>query len=60
MTEKENFIIGLKKRIKKITVDAILFCNSLKKCQATTDVTYQFIKCTTSVGANYRAAFRAR
>ena len=60
MTEKEKFIEGLKKRTRKFAVDAILFCNSLKKCQASTVVSYQFIKCATSVGANYRAVYRAR
>ena len=60
MTEKEQFIEGLKNRTKKFAVDSILFCNSLKKCKASDVVTYQFIKSSTSTGANYRAACRAR
>jgi four helix bundle protein len=58
--EKEQFIESLKKRTKKFAVDSILFCESMKKCKATDVVTYQFIKSSTSTGANYRAACRAR
>ena len=60
MTEKEIFIEGLKKRTKKLAVDIILFCDSLKKCKASSVVTYQLVKSATSTGANYRAACRAR
>ena len=33
---------------------------SLEKCQATSVITYQFVKSSTSTGANYRAACKAR
>ncbi len=60
MTEKEIFIEGLKKRTKKLAVDIILFCDSLRKSKASSVVTYQLVKSATSTGANYRAACRAR
>ncbi|MCD4695559.1 MAG: four helix bundle protein [Bacteroidales bacterium] len=60
MTEKELFIENLKNRTKKFAVDVITFCNSLKSSKATPVVTYQLIKSSTSTGANYRAACRAR
>jgi four helix bundle protein len=58
--EKEQFVDGMKKKTKKFAVDSIKFCDTLKKCRATDVVTYQFIKSSTSTGANYRAACRAR
>ena len=60
MTEKEKFIEDLKNRTKSFAVDSIKFVESLKKCKASDVVTYQFVKSTTSTGANYRAACRAR
>jgi len=60
MTEKEIFIEGLKKRTKKLAVNIIMFCDSLKKCKASSVVTYQLVKSATSTGANYRAACKAR
>lgn len=60
MTEKEQFIYELKKRTKQFAVDVILFCESLKIPKASSVVTYQLIKSTTSTGANYRAACRAQ
>ena len=60
MTEKELFIEKMKKRTKKFAVDVILFCNSLKKSQASSVVIYQLVKSATSTVANYRAACRAR
>jgi four helix bundle protein len=60
MTEKEIFINNLKNRTKKLASDVIIFCNSLKKCEASSVVTYQLVKCSSSTGANYRAACRAR
>ena len=60
MTEKEIFIENFKKRTKKFAVDVILFCNSLKNGKSSSVVEYQLAKCATSVGANYRAACRAR
>lgn len=60
MTEKEIFIKQLKQRTKKLAVDVIKFCDSLKQCKASAVVTYQLVKSATSVGANYRAACRGR
>lgn len=60
MTEKEIFIENLKKRTKKFAVDIIVFCNSLKPSKASSVITYQLVKSSTSTGANYRAACRAR
>jgi four helix bundle protein len=60
MTDKEAFIEMMKKRTKKLAVDVIGFCESLKTCKASSVVTYQLVKSATSTGANYRAACRAR
>jgi four helix bundle protein len=60
MTEKELFIENLKRRTKKLAVDVIIFCDSLKASKASSIVTYQLVKAATSTGANYRAACRAR
>lgn len=60
MTEKELFIEKMKKRTKKFAVDVINFCDSLKSTKATSVITYQLVKSSTSTGANYRAACRAR
>ena len=60
MTEKEQFIEKLKNRTKKFTVDIIALCETLKNSKATPVVTYQLIKSSSSTGANYRAACRAR
>ena len=60
MTEKEIFVTQLKKRTKKLAADIILFCDSLKKCKASDVIIYQLVKSSSSTGANYRAACRAR
>ncbi len=60
MTEKEKFIEDIKKRTKKFAVDIIKFCDTLKVCKASAVITYQLVKSSTSTGANYRAACRAR
>lgn len=60
MNEKEMFVENLKKRTRKFGVDVILFCDSLKPKKASSVVTYQLVKASTSVGANYRAACRGR
>ncbi|HPQ21809.1 MAG TPA: four helix bundle protein [Saprospiraceae bacterium] len=60
MTDKEIFIEKLKVRTKLLAVDIIKFCDSLKSCKASTVITYQLVKSATSIGANYRAACRAR
>lgn len=60
MTDKEKFINALKARTKKLAVDIIAFCETLKTCKASGVITYQLVKSATSVGANYRASCRAR
>jgi four helix bundle protein len=60
MTEKEIFIEKMKQRTKKFAVDVILFCDSLKPYKASSVITYQLVKAATSIGANYRAACKAR
>ena len=60
MTEKEIFIEEMKKRTRKFAVDVISFSESLRKSQAASVISYQFMKAASSVGANYRAACRAR
>jgi four helix bundle protein len=60
MTEKERFIEELKARTKELAVGIINFCELLKYKTATSVITNQLIRSSTSVGANYRAACRAR
>ena len=60
MTEKELFIKYLKNRTKKFAVDIIALCENLKESKATPVITYQLLKSSSSTGANYRAACRAR
>jgi four helix bundle protein len=60
MTEKELFIEELKKRTRKFAADIILFCDTLIPGKASSVITYQLVKASTSTGANYRAACRAR
>lgn len=60
MTEKEIFVTAMKNRTKKLAVDVINFCDTLKNKKASSVITYQLVKSATSTGANYRAACRAR
>ena len=60
MTEKILFIEKMKKRTKKFAVDIIPFCDSLKNCRASGVIMYQLLKSSSSTGANYRAACKAR
>jgi four helix bundle protein len=60
MTEKEVFIENMKKRTQTFAVEIINVCDSLKKGQAANVITYQLIKASSSTGANYRAACKAR
>ena len=60
MREKEIFIEDLKKRTKKLAIDIIELCNTLKPGTAANVIAYQIIKSSSSTGANYRAACRAR
>ena len=50
----------LKERTKKFAIDVIRFCSSLPKKQEFFIISKQLIKCSTSVGANYRSACRAK
>jgi four helix bundle protein len=59
-SEKAEFIAQLKSRTKKFAVEIIHFCNSLTTAKVSSVITYQLVKSATSVGANYRAACRAR
>lgn len=60
MDNKQIFIDTLKARTKKFAVDIIKFCENLESHKAITVITYQLIKSSTSIGANYRAACRGR
>ena len=60
MNEKVIFVEQLKNRTKQFAIDIIELCNTLKKGKASDIIAYQIIKSATSVGANYRAACRAR
>ncbi len=53
MTEKELFIQKIKKRAEKFAVDVIMFCDSSKSCKASSVITYQLVKSSTSTEANY-------
>jgi four helix bundle protein len=59
-TDKEIFIDEMKLRTKNFAADIIRFVEALRICKASTVITYQLVKSATSVGANYRAACRAR
>jgi four helix bundle protein len=50
----------LKARTKKFAVDAVRFCSGLPQRQEFWVIGKQLIRSATSVGANYRAAARAR
>lgn len=52
--------IDLKIRTKQFAVDKIRFINELPKSKANDVISYQVIKSSTSVAANYRAALRGR
>ena len=50
----------LKQRTKKFALRMIKLYRSLPKGKDSEVIGYQMLKCSTSVGANYRAACRAR
>lgn len=60
MMNQEDFNEQFRQRTKKFAVGVIKYCNSLPQTPATRVITYQLVKSTTSVAANYRAACRAR
>lgn len=53
----ENII---KERTKKIAIEIIIFTRDLSKLTEFQIIAKQLIRCSTSVGANYRAACRAK
>lgn len=60
MNSNIEFAEAFKKRTKKFIVEIIKFCRKLPKSRETFIITDQLIRCSTSVGSNYRAACRAR
>jgi four helix bundle protein len=60
MNPKNQFVEKLKGRTKIFTIDMIKFCDTLKSSRAISVITYQVLKSASSIGANYRAACRAR
>ena len=50
----------LEKRTKKFALEVIKFVAELLKNKITDVLGYQFLKCVTSIGANYREANRAQ
>lgn len=51
---------NLKERTKKFALDMIQLCEALDKSLTSQVIGRQLIRCSTSVGANYRAASRAK
>ncbi|MBX2945216.1 MAG: four helix bundle protein [Cyclobacteriaceae bacterium] len=50
----------LKTRTKRFAIDVVKFCQDLKPTLALNIFSKQLIRCASSVGANYRAACRAK
>ena len=50
----------MKKRTKQFSVDIVRFCQTLPNDYVATTMGNQLLRASTSVGANYRAACRAR
>ena len=57
---KEEFIAWFQKKSKQFAIDVIKFCRTFPFDQSTRVISYQIIKSSTSVAANYRAACRGR
>lgn len=47
-------------RTKRFTIDVINICNKLPRVTAINVLSSQLIRCSSSIGANYRAACRAK
>ena len=60
MNEKVKKIEALKERTKRFALNVIAFCKHLPKTEESKIIRSQLIRSATSVGANYRAASRAR
>lgn len=57
---KEQFVEQFRQRTKKLALDVNRFSQSLPKAEETAIMKRQLLRAATSVGANYRAACRAR
>jgi len=57
---KVDFVTAIKARTKKFVLDSIKFYQALPKTEEARIIGRQFIRCSSSVGANYRAACRSR
>jgi len=60
MNPKNQFVEELKGRTKLFTIDMVKFCDTLKSSRAVNVIPYQVLKSSSSIGANYRSACRAR
>ena len=58
--DKVAFVEQLKNKTKKFAIDVIKFCNGINSSEASRIIIRQLLRSSTSVGANYRAACRAR
>ena len=59
-TPKEQFVEQFRQRTKKLALDVIRFSQSFPRTEEATIMKRQLLRSATSVGANYRAACRAR
>ena len=59
-SNKIDFITALKARTKQFVLDSIRFCKSLPKTEEARIIGKQYMRSSSSVGANYRAACRSR
>ena len=57
---KDEFVEKFRQRTKKLALDVIRFSQTLPKTEEATIIKRQLLRSATSVGANYRAACRAR
>ncbi|MFD1185827.1 four helix bundle protein [Pontibacter rugosus] len=57
---KEQFVEQFRQRTKKLALDVIRFSQSLPRTEEVIIMKRQLLRSATSVGANYRAACRAR
>ncbi|MEO8885207.1 MAG: four helix bundle protein [Mucilaginibacter sp.] len=60
MTERTDFAETIRNRTKKFVVDNIRFYRTLPKTEEAKIIGRQLLRSSSSVGANYRAACRAR
>lgn len=58
--EKAKFVQQMQARTKKFAKDSFKLCETLPGGRAYGTIVYQLVKSSTSTGANYRAACRAR